>query len=100
MVRYIRYCENCVMPETKPDLHIDEQGICSACRNMEKRVDVDWNARRDRTKGPYSIWLSERRGLTERRRYRPLLHTITCLGGISKRPYSAGAWIGNVLQDS
>ena len=51
MVRYIRYCENCVMPETKPDLHIDEQGICSACRNFEKRVDVDWSARRANSAG-------------------------------------------------
>ena len=22
---------NCVMPNTKPDLHFDEKGICSAC---------------------------------------------------------------------
>ncbi|MEG4227938.1 N-acetyl sugar amidotransferase [Microcoleus sp. N9_B2] len=42
----IRYCNCCVMPETKPDLFIDEEGICSACRNMEKRQAVDWESRK------------------------------------------------------
>ena len=44
--RQIRYCIRCVMPETKPDLLIDEEGICNACRNMEKRKEVDWVKRR------------------------------------------------------
>lgn len=34
------------MPETKPDLHIDDEGICSACRSFERRKDVDWDTRR------------------------------------------------------
>jgi N-acetyl sugar amidotransferase len=34
------------MPGTKPDLFIDAEGICSACRSYEARVEVDWNARR------------------------------------------------------
>ena len=42
----LRYCTRCVMPHTKPDLHIDEQGVCSACRAFEKRREVDWDARR------------------------------------------------------
>ena len=42
----IRYCNCCVMPETKPDLFIDEEGVCSACRNMEKRQAVDWESRK------------------------------------------------------
>jgi N-acetyl sugar amidotransferase len=33
------------MPETKPDLFIDEAGICSACRNYERRQQIDWEAR-------------------------------------------------------
>lgn len=35
------------MPETKPDLHIDEEGVCSACRSYEGRAEVDWDARRE-----------------------------------------------------
>ena len=41
----IRYCQQCVMPATKPDLHIDKEGICSACRAYERRANVDWEAR-------------------------------------------------------
>ena len=41
----IRYCVRCVMPETKPDLHIDAEGVCNACRSFERRKVVDWEAR-------------------------------------------------------
>ena len=41
-MRHLRYCTRCVMPETKPDLFIDGDGICSACRNYEHRQTVDW----------------------------------------------------------
>lgn len=44
--RWIKYCKRCVMPETKPDLHIDEEGICSACRSFEQRKAVDWAERK------------------------------------------------------
>lgn len=33
------------MPETKPDLFIDEDGVCSGCRYYEQRPTVDWRAR-------------------------------------------------------
>ena len=42
----IRYCKNCVMPDTKPDLQFDEHSVCNACRNYEDRKDVDWKLRR------------------------------------------------------
>lgn len=41
----IRYCKRCVMPNTKPDLKIDEEGVCNACRSFENRRHVDWSAR-------------------------------------------------------
>ena len=50
MPRPIRYCTRCVMPETKPDLFIDEDGVCSACRSFERRGEVDWDARRRRAR--------------------------------------------------
>jgi N-acetyl sugar amidotransferase len=34
------------MPDTKPDLFIDGEGVCSACRSFEQRADVDWTKRR------------------------------------------------------
>jgi len=41
----LTYCNRCVMPDTKPDLHLDEQGICNACRNYENRTAIDWDSR-------------------------------------------------------
>lgn len=46
MGRTIRYCVRCVMPETKPDLRLDEEGVCNACRSFEGRTEVDWAVRR------------------------------------------------------
>lgn len=34
------------MPETRPDLFIDDEGICSACRAYENRREVDWGIRK------------------------------------------------------
>lgn len=42
----LRYCKRCVMPDTKPDLYFDEEGICSACRSYENRRQVDWDQRK------------------------------------------------------
>jgi len=46
MEKYIRYCTRCVMPETKPDLYINQEGACNACINYEQRVTVDWDSRK------------------------------------------------------
>lgn len=43
----IKYCKRCLYPETKPDLHIDENGVCSACTSYERRVEIDWSKRRE-----------------------------------------------------
>lgn len=43
----LRYCTRCVMPDTKPDLLIDNEGVCSACRAYERRKQVDWDKRRE-----------------------------------------------------
>lgn len=42
----MRYCKRCVMPDTKPDLLIDDEGICNACRSYENRKQIDWEQRR------------------------------------------------------
>ncbi len=33
------------MPDTKPDLRLDEDGVCNACRSYEERTEVNWNER-------------------------------------------------------
>lgn len=44
--RFIKYCRRCLMPETKPDLPMDGEGICGACRSYERRKEVDWDKRK------------------------------------------------------
>ena len=34
------------MPETKPDLLIDDEGVCSACRNFSSRPEINWEERK------------------------------------------------------
>lgn len=42
----MKFCTKCVMPNTKPDLHFNEKGICDACQSQEsKNKDIDWEAR-------------------------------------------------------
>jgi N-acetyl sugar amidotransferase len=41
----LHYCKRCVMPDTKPDLQLDDEGICNACRSYERRKEIDWDAR-------------------------------------------------------
>lgn len=41
----MRYCKKCVMPDTRPGITFNEQGICSACQSYENRKNVDWEKR-------------------------------------------------------
>lgn len=41
----MRYCARCVTPDTMPDVTLDANGVCPACRNYERRAAVDWEAR-------------------------------------------------------
>lgn len=48
----LRYCSNCVMPNTKPDLFFDEKGVCDACRSAEKKHEnIDWKLRKEQFQG-------------------------------------------------
>ena len=31
----LTYCVRCVLPNSKPDLHFDADGVCAACRAYE-----------------------------------------------------------------
>ena len=47
------------MPSTRPDIRMDEQGVCSACRAYERRPTVDWSARA----ADFQRLMAEQRGL-------------------------------------
>ncbi|HLD26194.1 MAG TPA: N-acetyl sugar amidotransferase [Candidatus Andersenbacteria bacterium] len=40
------YCQRCVLPDTRPGLALDDEGVCNACRSAErKQHEVDWQER-------------------------------------------------------
>ena len=41
----MRYCNACVMPDTKPGVFLDDRGLCNACRSQEIKISIDWNKR-------------------------------------------------------
>ena len=41
----MRYCKRCVLPDTRPYLKFDEEGICYPCRVQEKIEEIDWDQR-------------------------------------------------------
>jgi len=41
----MKYCKICVMPDTRPGIVFDDEGVCSACRNHEKKSTIDWDSR-------------------------------------------------------
>ncbi len=43
----MRYCSRCVTPDTRPNIRLDDEGVCNACRNFERRKEIDWTARAD-----------------------------------------------------
>jgi N-acetyl sugar amidotransferase len=43
----MRYCKNCLFPETKPDLFFNEEGICSACFSADLKETIDWDKRKE-----------------------------------------------------
>lgn len=43
-----KYCSNCILPDTRPNLEIMEDGVCNACHSWsDKKNEIDWAARHD-----------------------------------------------------
>ncbi len=41
----MKYCTRCTMPDTRPGITFDENGVCCACTHYEQRKTVDWDKR-------------------------------------------------------
>ncbi len=41
----MRYCQRCILPDTRPNITLDEESVCNACRAHETKLHVDWDAR-------------------------------------------------------
>ena len=42
----MKYCKKCAMPDTRPGITFNSEGICSACQSYERRKNIDWEKRR------------------------------------------------------
>ncbi|HEX5425743.1 MAG TPA: N-acetyl sugar amidotransferase [Candidatus Acidoferrales bacterium] len=45
-MKTIIYCKNCLMPNSRPRIEFDQNGVCNACRNAEQKNMIDWTARK------------------------------------------------------
>lgn len=42
----MQYCRNCILPDTRPNLIIQDDGICNACHSSGMKENIiDWDAR-------------------------------------------------------
>ena len=43
----MNYCIKCIMPDTRPDQYLNNDGVCNACLSFEKQKTIDWNERKN-----------------------------------------------------
>lgn len=41
----MKYCSSCVLPDTRPNLVIESDGVCNACKNHRNKPHIDWPQR-------------------------------------------------------
>jgi N-acetyl sugar amidotransferase len=41
----MKYCKNCVLPDTRPNLTLNATGVCSACESHGTKRSIDWQGR-------------------------------------------------------
>ncbi len=41
----MKYCRNCITPDTRPNIEFDKTGICNACASHAMKREIDWEAR-------------------------------------------------------
>ena len=38
----MNYCKNCIIPDTRPDQYLNDNGICNACNSYKLLEKIDW----------------------------------------------------------
>lgn len=41
----MKFCTKCVMPDTRPGITFNEEGVCIACQHAAHKKEIDWNQR-------------------------------------------------------
>lgn len=42
ILKNVRYCIRCCIPETQESVTFDEMGICQACQSSEQKIHINW----------------------------------------------------------
>ena len=42
----LKYCKKCILPSTRPNIHLNAQGICSGCNSTEVKAVINWKERK------------------------------------------------------
>jgi N-acetyl sugar amidotransferase len=41
----VKYCRNCIIPDTRPNIRFNANGICNACTAHATKPEIDWTKR-------------------------------------------------------
>ena len=41
----MKFCKKCIMPDTRPNIIFNKNGICTACIHEEMKKDINWERR-------------------------------------------------------
>ena len=41
----MKFCTRCIMPDTRPHITFDRNGVCIACQNNERKKNIKWDER-------------------------------------------------------
>lgn len=41
----MKFCTRCIMPDTRPHITFDSNGVCIACQNNERKKNIKWDGR-------------------------------------------------------
>jgi len=41
----MKFCKSCVLPETRPNLYLNSNGLCNACETFTKNSKINWTKR-------------------------------------------------------
>ena len=43
----IKFCKRCIMPDTRPRIVFDHNGVCNACLHSDKKNKINWANREE-----------------------------------------------------
>lgn len=46
----MKFCTECIMPDTRPHITFNNEGVCIACQNNKKKKETDWSERYEELK--------------------------------------------------